>query len=190
MFRTLVILGVLAIAPFAIGCGGTDGDGGSGGNGGSGGVGGDGGTGGMGGDGGTGGVGGDGGTGGVPPSCTPGSLVATAWIDVRSVSETQFSTDGVIRSSTCNGEDFLAKKSGAFRLQVVVNDGVDDDDTIGSNIPTFGIATTDDDIFSNGSQLLQCSISIPPTILCMSFDFSDGAGNPAFPNDSVFVVVY
>jgi hypothetical protein len=125
----------------------------------------------------------------MPSGCNPGSLVASAEIDVRSVSETEFSTDGVFRPFTCNGEDFLAKKSGGSRLQVVVDDGVDDD-TIGSNIPAFGIATTADSIFATGSPLLQCSPSIPPTILCMSFDFSDGAGNPAFPNASVFVVVY
>ena len=62
MLRTLVIIGLLAITPFAIGCSSEDGDGGSGGSGATGGSGGTGGSAGAGG--GEGGGGGDGGSAG------------------------------------------------------------------------------------------------------------------------------
>jgi hypothetical protein len=65
MLRTLVIIGLLAITPFAIGCSSEDGDGGSGGSGATGGSGGTGGTAGAGGGGGDGGSAGSGGSGGV-----------------------------------------------------------------------------------------------------------------------------
>jgi hypothetical protein len=123
------------------------------------------------------------------PNCSPGYMMATAWIDVRLVSDTEFSTDGVYDPYTCNGEDLLVKRGGPYRLQVVVDDG-GDDVTIGSNDVSFGILTTNDPIFSIGSQILQCSPAIPPTILCMNFDFFGHDGTAAFPNDLVFLVVY
>lgn len=123
------------------------------------------------------------------PDCSPGYVYATAQIDVRQVSETEFTTAGVTSSYTCNGEDLLARKGGA-RLQVVVDDGDPTDDTIGTGTgSTFGMAVARGAAHAAASGLNQCAGSPPPFVLCWTFDFRNDTMAAVAPTDLVYVTV-
>jgi len=115
--------------------------------------------------------------------CQPGFLAATAKLDIRSISTTEFTSSGVSQPYTCNGDQILAKKTSISRVQVI------EDSSIGSRVPKFGTITTNGDlIFTVSSPLLNCSST--PQILCLSFDFRSNTGANTLPNDSMFLVVY
>ena len=124
------------------------------------------------------------------PDCSPGFIAATARLDIRQISTSGFASSGISEPYTCNGDEILAKIVGSSRLQIMFDDGIIDS-SIGSRFAKFGTITTNNDlIFPISSQLFQCSISIPPTILCLSFDFRDNTGANTLPNDSMYLVVY
>lgn len=123
------------------------------------------------------------------PDCSPGYVFATAEIDVSAASATEFTTAGVVRSYTCNGEDLLVRASNA-RVQVVVDDGDDTDDTIGVDAGrTIGMAVSRTSVsHAAASGVNQCAGAPPPFVLCWTFDFrDDDAAVP--PNGPVYVTV-
>jgi hypothetical protein len=125
------------------------------------------------------------------PDCSPGYVFATAEIDVRQVSTTDFTPNGVFGSYTCNGRELLAKKSASgTRIQVALEDSNPNDDTIGSDSQnTIAFSVADDVAFPAATGLNQCAISPPPFVLCWTFDFQDDSG-PYAPVAIIYMTVH
>jgi hypothetical protein len=129
----------------------------------------------------------------LAPNCSPGFVFATAQIDIRQVSETEFTTAGVDQSYTCNGEPMLARRSPAgARLQVVVDDGDPDDGYIGDNGgSTIGMAAARAPFLNTpASGVNQCASAPPPYILCWTFDFRDHDTVAVAPTDLVYLTIH